>query len=438
MNDLTFSRRRILQLGALSLSVPVLARVGRAAIEAPTRRKCIFIMLQGGPSHLDMWDPKPDAPAEIRGVFPPASTNVPGISLTTICPETAKIADRVTVVRSMTHAFNNHIAGTYIMLTGSAAQANTDREAHPDDFPGPGALLNHLHGSTAAVPVSVSLPTWLSIPGPSNRMPGQYGGLLGSACDPFLIQGEPHKPGFKPLSLTLPEDVAVPRFSSRRELLSGLDDVRRTIAGQPCEVQSRLHSRALDLLSDPRFRDALNLENEQPAVRERYGMTKIGQSLLLARRLIEAGVCFVEFNEFNQHWDTHGAIERSLKDRVPPLDRAFAALTSDLAERGLLDDTLVVCTGEFGRTPVINKDAGRDHWPDAYSLLLAGGGIRGGAVYGASDTRGAYVARDPVTPSDLLATLWHQLGHDPMTEFTDRAGRGHRLSTGRIVDAILA
>ena len=167
-------------------------------------------------------------------------------------------------------------------------------------------------------------------------------------------------------------------------------------------------------------------------------MTKIGQSLLLARRLIEAGVTLVGFNEFNQHWDTHGAIENSLKDRVPPMDRAFAALVSDLADRGLLDETLVINTGEFGRTPVINNQAGRDHWPDVYSLLLAGGGIRGGAVWGRSDQRGAYVHSDPVTPSDLLATMWHCLGIPPETEIRDRLNRPHRLTQGRVMNEWLA
>ncbi|MBX3442400.1 MAG: DUF1501 domain-containing protein [Planctomyces sp.] len=431
------SRREILRIGALSLfAPPLLARSAAAGLRPVPSRKCIYIMLQGGPSHLDMWDPKPAAPAEVRGPFAPASTNVPGLQLTSLSPETSKIADRLTVIRSMTHAFNNHIAGTYVMLTGSNAQPNADREAMPDDAPGPGALLNHLCGADAIVPPAVSLPTWLSIPGPSNRMPGQYGGILGSACDPFLIPGEPHKPGFRPLNLTLPDDVPAPRFTSRRQLLAGMDDIQRTLDAPETRVASGTRARAFDLLADSKFREALDLEQEPAEVRDRYGRTKIGQSLLLARRLVEAGVCFVEFNEFNQHWDTHGAIEASLKDRVPPLDRAFAALTSDLAERGLLDDVLVVCTGEFGRTPVINGEAGRDHWPDVYSLLLAGGGLQPGA-FGASDPRGAYPARDPVTPADLLATLWHQLGIDPQTEYIDRTGRGHRLSTGRVLESIL-
>ncbi|MEW4530309.1 DUF1501 domain-containing protein [Maioricimonas sp. JC845] len=431
------TRREVLRLGALSVFGTMTASSHASGTVQPSR-KCIFIMLQGGPSHIDMWDPKPEAAAEVRGPFGVASTRTPGLMLTDLSPETARVSEHVMVVRSMTHRFNNHIAGTYIMLTGSDDQPDADREAKADDVPGPGAILNYLAGAGSPVPVAISLPTWLSIPGPSNRMPGQYAGFLGSSHDPFLIQGEPQKPDFRPLSLTLPDDVSARRFTSREALLAGVDRATRQAETAAAATRDRLYESAFGLLTNPRFRDALDLSKESPAVRERYGMTKIGQSLLLARRLIEAGVTLVGFNEFNQHWDTHGAIENSLKDRVPPMDRAFAALVSDLADRGLLDETLVINTGEFGRTPVINNQAGRDHWPDVYSLLLAGGGIRGGAVWGRSDQRGAYVHSDPVTPSDLLATMWHCLGIPPETEIRDRLNRPHRLTQGRVMNEWLA
>ncbi len=431
------TRRQLLQVGALSLfGGPVLANPAGTQL-SETAKHGILIFLQGGPSQLDMWDPKPDAPKEVRGPFSPIETALPGLRLTNLLPQTGKIADKIAVVRSMSHNFNNHIAGTYVMLTGSVVQPNADREAAPIDAPGPGAILNYLNREQHGVPTAVSLPTWLSIPGPSNRMPGQYAGYLGATHDPFLVQGEPHKLDFKPLSLTLPGDVSLARFESRSLLLRQVDEVTRDLETKGTRSHDRLYESAVDLLVNPKFREALDLSKESPALREKYGLTKIGQSLLLARRLVEAGVTWVAFNEFNQHWDIHAAIEASKKDRVPPLDRAYSALVEDLSERGLLDSTLVINTGEFGRTPVINKDAGRDHWPDVYSLAICGGGIRGGQVYGASDARGAYPASTPVSPADMLATVWHCFGIDPATEVFDRFGRPYRVSTGQVVEGLL-
>lgn len=429
------SRRQLLQIGALSLlGGPSLVR----GSETATAKHGILIFLQGGPSQLDMWDPKPDAPKEVRGPFTPIDTALPGLKLTNLLPMTAKIADKIAVVRSMTHSFNNHIAGTYVMLTGSVVQPNADREAAQHDAPGPGAILSYLNHNKEGVPAAVSLPTWLSIPGPSNRMPGQYSGYLGSTHDPFLIQGEPHKPGFKPLSLTLPGEIPLARFESRTQLLQQIDAVTRDLETKGTRSRDQMYESAVDLLVNPKFRDALDLTQEPQSVRDRYGMTKIGQSLLLARRLVEAGVTWVAFNEFNQHWDIHSAIESSKKDRVPPVDRAYSALVEDLDQRGLLSSTVVINTGEFGRTPVINKDAGRDHWPDVYSLTICGGGIQGGQVYGASDQRAAYPASHPVTPADLLATVWTCLGINPEAEVHDRFQRPFRISTGRVVEGLLS
>jgi hypothetical protein len=333
----------------------------------------------------------------------------------------------------MTHRFNNHIAGTYIMLTGSEDQPNQDREAHGDDFPGPGAVLNVLDQRPGSAPKSVALPTWLSIPGPSNRMPGQYGGFLGSLRDPFLIAGEPEKPDFKPLSLSLPEGFTLDRMRNRWELHSAIDGLARATEDRLTANYDRLAESAYELLTAPAVREALELHREPDSTRERYGRTRIGQSLLLARRLVEAGVRFVQYNAFNQQWDTHHNIAANYPNLVPPLDQAFAALVEDLNERGLLDATLVVNAGEFGRTPVINADGGRDHWPDVYSVALAGGGVRGGSVYGASDSRGTFVDRDPVAPADLLATMWHLLGIEPESTLRDRFERPIPLSRGRVM-----
>ncbi|MFO0900169.1 MAG: DUF1501 domain-containing protein [Pirellulales bacterium] len=438
------SRREVLRIGGLSLfaGLPV-ARNAAAAAASPTApspaaEHYIFLLLQGGPSHLDLWDPKPEAPAEIRGPFATIDTSLPGVRFGELLTRSAAIADRLTIVRSMEHRFTNHIAGTYVTLTGSNSQPDQDREAHADDFPGPGAVLNYLERSTPRLPTSVSLPNWLSIPGPSNRMPGQYAGFLGPVNDPFLIAGEPHKPDFKPLSLTLPEDIPAGRLQSRWSLLGQLNAARRELEAQVSRTHDRLTQSAYEMLVDPQMAEALDLSRESDAVRDRYGRTRIGQSLLLARRLVEAGVRFVSYNAFNQEWDTHGGLEGRYKQIVPPMDQAFAALVSDLEERGLLAKTLVVNTGEFGRTPIINKDRGRDHWPNAYSTVLAGGGVARGRVYGASDKRGAFVATDPVSPADLLATLWRQLGIPPDTELRDRLHRPHALSAGTIVGGLLA
>ena len=442
-----FNRREILRIGGLSLfgaalgssavtSSPALAGTSSPPTIEPRAKNCIFILLQGGPSHIDLWDPKPEAPVEVRGPFTTIETGTPGVRFGELLPRTAKLMRHLAVIRSMEHNFNNHIAGTYVTLTGSNDQPNQDREAKNEDFPGPGAVLNYLKPSTN-VPRSVSLPTWLSIPGPSNRMPGQYGGFLGAVKDPFLITGEPHKPGFKPLSLTLPDDFSPDRMESRWGLLSQLNATTRYLEDQATRTHDRLSQSAYELLVDARVRDALDLSKEQAESRDRYGRTKLGQSLLLARRLVEACVQFVAYNAFNQEWDTHGGLIGRYKQLVPPMDQAYSALVEDLAARGMLDSTLVINTGEFGRTPIINNLNGRDHWPSAYSTVLCGGGIRGGQVYGASDKKGAYVANQPVAPADVLATMWQQLGIAPDAELRDRLNRPQVLSRGRVVEGLL-
>ena len=433
-------RREILRVGALSILGAALpgGRVTARAESLPAaadgwKRHCIFMLLQGGPSHIDLWDPKPEAVAEIRGPYRPIDTVVPGIRFGEVMEHSARVADRLCVIRSMTHRFSNHIAGTYVTLTGSTKQPDQDREAHSEDFPGPGAVLNALQASAPGVPRSVSLPNWLSIPGPSNRMPGQYGGFLGAVHDPFILEGDPNAAGYAPLALALKEGMTVERLGRRLELNRGLDAAARLLEADLRRQYDRLQESAYDLVADGRFRRALDLSEEPERVRDAYGRTKFGQSLLLARRLVEAGVQFVSYNAFNQEWDTHGGLLGRYKQIVPPMDRAFAALVSDLADRGLLERTLVVNTGEFGRTPTINKDAGRDHWPNVYTTVLAGGGVRGGAVHGASDAKGAEPADAPVSPADLLATLYDRLGIPPSTELRDRLDRPIQLSDGRVL-----
>jgi len=440
MGSSSFTRRHALQIGGLSLlgSLTAPATPLRAAQAPPKRRSCIFIMLQGGPSHLDLWDPKPEASSEVRGQFQTIGTKIPGIRFGELLPGSAAIADELAIVRSVSHEFTNHIAGTYITLTGSHAQLDRDREAHADDFPGPGAVLNYLEKSAQAVPRSVSLPSWLSIPGPSNRMPGQYGGMLGSVYDPFVIEGDPASKKYNPLSLKLSKEMGQGRVGSRLTLLEQLDRSKALLEHELSDRYDHLLASAYSLVIDGRVRSALDLSKEPAKVRDRYGRTKFGQSMLLARRLVEAGVQFVGQNEFNQRWDTHGNLFRRYRDIVPAMDRAFSALVSDLKERGMLDDTLVIKGGEFGRTPVVNSGGGRDHWPNAYSMVLAGGGIAGGAIYGQTDNKGAEVADRRVAPEDILATMWQQLGINPKTEFYDRIDRPRLLSTGSVINEIVA
>lgn len=396
------------------------------------------MFLQGGPSHLDLWDPKPAGPREVRGAFQPIATAVSGVQFGELLPRLSGLAKHLAVIRSMSHAFNNHIAGTYIMQTGSTNQRNVDREAAADDFPGPGAVLSWLQKSATNRPVSVSLPNWLSIPGPSNRMPGQFGGFLGARHDPVLFEGDPSKDGFRPLNLSLPDDVGRRRFDARRSLLRQFDEQVKSLESKATRSKDRMYETAMTLITDPGIRNALDLTRERKSLRASYGRSKFGQSLLLARRLVEAGVKFVSVNEFNQSWDHHTKIERSLKKLAPRMDRGLAALIDDLDRRGGLKSTLLVAAGEFGRAPKFNADGGRDHWSRVYTALLAGGGVRGGQVVGRSDARGGEVADKPVSPADLLATVWTALGIDPEeTTLRDRLSRPRPLTRGRPLRELL-
>ena len=443
MTDLT-RRRELLRIGALSLFGAATNSASRAVGDSADRghRSCIFMLLQGGLSQLDSWDPKPDAVREIRGPFRSISTKVSGTGFGELFSQSASIAQHLCVIRSMTHKFTNHIAGTYITLTGSTNQQDRDREAHGDDFPGPGAVLNYLQSNSrlpeSRVPRSVSLPNWLSIPGPSNRMPGQYAGFLGSVHDPFLIEGDPSRSDYRPLALSLPEGMNDRRLSDRLTLTRQLDSAARLLETELNSRYDHLTQSAYDMVVSGTIRKALDLSQEPDVLRDRYGRNRVGQSLIVARRLVEAGVQFVGFNEFNQKWDTHGGLEGRYKQIVPEVDQAFAALVTDLVDRNMLDNTMVVNTGEFGRTPRINPQNGRDHWPNVYSTVLAGGGIRGGITFGQSDSKGAEVLSQPTSPADVLATIWHQLGINPQTVLRDRVDRPILLTDGNPVRDIIA
>lgn len=438
------TRRELLRAGGLSLlglSTADLARLraGPAATPAVARRRrnaCVFLFLFGGPSHIDLWDMKPAAPAEIRGAFRPAATVVPGIQLCEHLPRLARVMDRVCLLRSMTHHMNVHGPACSEVFTGREyfGPPTTD-QATLQDWPSLSAMVMRHGRPHAGLPASIVLPWYLQFPGQAKRIAGQSGGRMGERYNAFLLQGDLGRADFEIEGLRLPADVPLERVRTRRDLLARLQDPRT-----PAPAAYDSNCRSVYELLEHRAADVLDLRCEPAAVRERYGQTTVGQSLLLARRLVEAGVSLVTVNwqdetkidGVNTCWDTHQNNFAKLKDLLCPLmDRAFPAFIEDLHERGLLETTLVVAVGEFGRTPKLGQftqsnntqKSGRDHWPHAFTALLAGGGVRGGQVVGATTVDGGYVQERPVTPADLTATVLHHLGIDHTLPYEDEFQR---------------
>jgi hypothetical protein len=391
----------------------------------------------GGPSQLDTWDPKPDAPEDIRGPFKSIATSTPGISISEHFPLLAQQTHRLAIVRSMTHDDPAHLSTAHRLLTGHLAPTPNSDAAPPSprDWPHLGAIVSKLRPTQGSMPSAVNLPWAVMHPAaPGGRAPGQTGGWLGKAYDPFQIDGDPNDPRFKVEGLELPAGISPNRMADRRSLLTRLGEATRS-PGAGVRSWDGFQRRALDALVSSDARKAFDVEREHPKVRDRYGRQIHGQSLLLARRLIESGVGLVTVNWHNDgqnFWDTHGDNFNQLKNRLmPTADQGFSALLEDLDSRGLLDETLVVWVGEFGRTPrIIKENSGREHWPRCYSAVLAGAGVRGGSVYGASDRWAAYPASDPVSPDDLGATILHALGVDPSTMVRDSLDRPLRINDG--------
>jgi hypothetical protein len=398
-------------------------------------KSCIVVFMWGGPSQLDTWDPKPEAPIEIRGSFKAIATKVPGISISEHFPLLAARTDRLTIIRSMTHDDPAHLSSAHRTLTGHLApKPFSDADGPgPNDSPHLGALVGRFRPRAAdgALPAAVTMPWTVAHPAaPGGRAPGQDAGWLGKAHEPFRIEGDPNAPGFQVEGLSLPTGVDSERFARRRGLLSA------QTAPEPAIPWDTFQTRALDTLTSARTRFAFDVEKEPPKLRDKYGRHIHGQCLLLARRLVEFGVPLVTVNwhdDGQNFWDTHGENFHHLKNRLmPPADQGFAALLDDLEARGMLDSTLVVWVGEFGRTPrTTNGGTGREHWPRCYSAVLAGGGIRGGQVFGASDRWAAYPARDPVSPDDLGATILYALGIDPRQQLKDALGRPMPINLGQ-------
>jgi Protein of unknown function (DUF1501) len=400
-------------------------------------KSCILIFLWGGPSQLDTWDPKPGAPEDVRGPFRAISTRVPGISIGEHFPLLAQQAHRLSIVRSMSHDDAAHLSTAHRLLTGHLAPTPFSDAAgpSPQDWPHLGAIVSKLRPTAGAIPSAVNMPWTVMHPAaPGGRAPGQDAGWLGQAFDPFHVDGDPNAAGFQVQGLGLPEGVSSLRLAGRRTLLERLADIAVGAATGPQSWDRHQH-KALDALVSSEAREVFQIDREDPRLRDRYGRHIHGQCLLLARRLIEAGVGLVTVNWHNDgqfFWDTHGDNFNQLKNRLmPPADQGFSALLEDLSARGLLEETLVVWVGEFGRTPRINRaNSGREHWPHCYSAVLAGAGVRGGSIYGASDRWAAYPASDPVRPEDLGATILHALGVDPATYVKDATARPLRINEG--------
>ncbi|MCE9529077.1 MAG: DUF1501 domain-containing protein [Planctomycetales bacterium] len=434
------SRRQLLQagsLGLLELSLPRLLQAGEGpALKKSPAKSCIFIYQYGGLSQLDSWDPKPNAPTEMRGPYKPISTAVPGFHVGELMPRLAKLADRYAVIRSLSHKVPVHDAANKMLLAGSSQP--------PSDAPSLGAIISRQNPATKNVPSHV----WLQKFGGGAAPPDPSylsGGFLGMANSPLLVgvghDDNPSAPGFKVKALETAEGTPIARLHIRRELLSQLSGTGDPLAdSHRGSVMSQFQEKAFQLLAGPEARNAFDIDKEPTAVRDRYGRHPLGQNLLMARRLIEAGVRLVSVvgwmglapgEKFTsvETWDMHGngGVDifgngwNGLGYALPRCDEAVATLLEDLEQRGLLDSTLVVLVGEFGRTPAISRGAsaiGRDHWPNCYSGMLAGAGIRGGAVYGESDQRAAYVRNKAVSPEDLGATILHALGVPPQTRLS--------------------
>jgi len=434
-------------LGLLGLNLPAVLRAHPAERRA---KSCILLFLMGGPPQHSTWDPKPDAPEEIRGPFGPIATSVPGVQISELMPRLAERMDKLAICRAVSTGDNAHSSSGYYMMTGIPHQPLNTENANPgapNNWPTLGAIVQKARGNGGAVPASIRLPHRI-FNTDGSVWPGQDAGFLGMTADPWLLQCVPGAASMRVSEFSLAADLPSGRLDDRRRLLDavnhGIDAADRT---HQLERYDRQTQQAFDMLRSARAGHAFDLEREPAAMRELYGRSPFGQSVLLSRRLIEAGVSLVQVNWYrgpnepsdNPCWDSHTDEPNRLRNvLVPPMDQAFAALLDDLTQRGMLDDTLVVCMAEFGRTPRYNGRAGRDHWGPVFSVALAGAGIRGGVVHGASDRQGAQPRDGRVRPEDLTATILHCLGHAPDSEIHDTLNRPIPMSRGQIIRQILA
>ncbi len=430
-------RREFLQIGALGaagLSLPqyLSAKAAGGVKPGHDERACIMIFNLGGPSQVDLWDMKPDAPSEIRGPFKPIRTKSPEIDISEILPMHAKVADKFSLVRSCHHdGAAVHDAGWQIMQTGRRFTGGVET-------PHAGAVAAYLMRQRTDLPAFVVLPELMGRGG-GNLPNGQAGGFLGKAQDPFALMADPSVANFKVPDLLPPDLIGATRLARRREMRDLVDDtVRNFEASEDARLLDENFHAAYRIMTSETARSAFDLSKEKASVRERYGMNRVGQCMLLARRLVENGVRFVTVNTFltvfdQLSWDIHGSkpfisVDQMQTEVAPMYDQAYSALLEDLDQRGMLDDTLVTGLCEFGRTPKVNPAGGRDHWPQCFTVSFAGGGVKGGRVVGKSDPIGGFPAERPVTPGDVVATIFHSLGIDPETLLAGPAGRPFPLT----------
>jgi len=440
--DAGLSRREWLHVGALpvaGLTLPHLLRQRAvAAVRQPRgrARACIVLFLFGGPAHQDVWDLKPDA-GDYRGEFRPSATNVTGLQLSEHLPLLAQQAHHLGLVRSVTHPDNTHTVAMHYLLTGVRhARPQTNPQNQPTDFPTFGAVLHYLRRGVGALPAGVSLNAPANQVSANNHIfPGFFAGLLGNPYNPLFVPDDPSKPTFQPFPTA--EGADSQQFQGRQALRTALEEqCHRIEAVTAVRNFDRHHQQALQLVSAPAARRAFALDSESDRLRSQYGLHPFGQGCLLARRLVEAGVSLVTVNwaRNDAYWDTHANNFKLLKnDLLPPFDRGYAALLADLAQRGMLDETLVVVLAEFGRTPKISANAGREHWAACQTVVFAGGGVRGGQVIGSSDKIAAYPATRPVGPEDVAATIYEALGVPLTTELHDALGRPFQLCGGKAI-----
>lgn len=427
-----YTRRDLMRVGgltALGLGLGDFFRMQRLAADdrglQPKAKSCILIWLDGGPSHLETFDPKPDAPSEVRGPLTTMETKLTGIRISECLPRTAGMLDRIALVRSMTSPLGEHNFGTHYLMTGY-------KPTPVLEYPTFGATLAHVRSQPSVLPPNIAVPSF-GVGG--SKLTGN--GYLPAPTRPFSVGGDPSKPDFQVRDLDFYGGLDLHRLDRRRQFVNALDDFSRAADASPNARTDPDLERAYNLIASDKAKQAFALSEESPDVRARYGSrTSLGQSCLLARRLVERGVPFVTVN--NRGWDTHENLYTRLKEGytgakvpvglVPSLDRALTALIQDLEERGMLEETLIVVMGEFGRTPKLNTNGGRDHWPRVFSVALAGGGVAGGQVVGSSDSVGEGPKDRPVTPSDLAATIYTLLGIDPKLELHTNDGRPVRVA----------
>jgi hypothetical protein len=388
-----------------------------------SKTKCILVWLDGGPSHYETFDPKPDAPSDIRGEFKSIPTSVPGIHFSEVVPNLAKVMDKSTIIRSICHKDPNHGGGNHYMMTGAPTPVPVACGAFVTFHPSYGSMISYERGIRGGLPAYMSLPRMSRSGGPN---------FLGGQHAPFVIGGNPNGESFRVRDVVLPKSISENRAKNRRELREQLDRLKRIqdpLAADPTITFDQFYEQGVDLVTSPQAQSAFDIHQESDTIRDQYGRNDLGQRLLMARRLTEVGVSFVTV--YYGGWDNHTNLFSRFKGSfMSKLDQGLASLIKDLHDRGSAENTMVICLGEFGRTPKINKDAGRDHWPHAMSVLMSGAGIPGGQIVGATDARGFYASDNVYSPEDFAASLYTKMGIDPTQTLYQSTGRPIRLVNG--------